>query len=374
MRLESDTEPSQTGSKSTAKDKVLNTQSGQHLDQSSVTRTLTAQSLNVTTKAASTPSASAPSTSAPSSCERKRTATNISSGRRCPLQIIDSHCHIDLMMEWKRFGCLVKSFGDLQRFVLSEQIHRPTVTVDIVNFITNFCDPDYWMDIDQIVRSDERIKYTIGIHPRHLVDSYVRRLEMDMLTCHLENKDACIGFGEIGLDFHYADSYQRRTMAISNFTRMVKLFKVTCPQKTLVLHIRRASDWVRGMLDPSTEALRILREEGLTSTNIHLHCFSLDVGAAERWLSTFPNLCFGFTAKLLHPEDRARLSHVVERLPAVRLVAETDSPFQKPPNRRGPNHPWHIHIVVERFAEIKGKKLEAMYQQVMANTRRLYHL
>ena len=52
-----------------------------------------------------------------------------------------------------------------------------------------------------------------------------------------------------------------------------------------------------------------------------------------------------------------RLWEVIDWLPVSVLLAETDAPHLKPVGMKGPNHPWNVHQVVDRFAEVKKMRI-----------------
>jgi TatD DNase family protein len=63
------------------------------------------------------------------------------------------------------------------------------------------------------------------------------------------------------------------------------------------------------------------------------------------------------------------------RVPAERLLVETDCPFLAPVPRRGQrNEPAHVALVAERVAELRGESLASVARSSSANAMALFGL
>ena len=167
--------------------------------------------------------------------------------------------------------------------------------------------------------------------------------------------------GEIGLDFHHATSTDERLRQIQNFEALVQLYKDADTQKPLLLHLRKNSS-SRDDVCVFRKALPILTKMKMTSHKIHFYGSMTD---AQAWYRTFKRIRFGFTAKLLVQTSSKRLGSIVRWLPTRSLVAETDAPHLRPMNMPGPNHPWNVHKILDRFAELKCVGIPKMYNEVL---------
>lgn len=193
-----------------------------------------------------------------------------------------------------------------------------------------------------------------------------------MEKCIVENPK-CVAFGEIGLDYSHASSSEERAFQRRNFISLLSLARKHCHGKPIVLHLRNSN--VPGDKDCAFRvALGILRNMEMLDERIHIHSFAGDVEDARVWYHSCRRVMFGFTAMLLMPECQERLTRAVEWIPSRWLLAESDAPHLKPPNMPGPNHPWNVHQVIDRFAEIKELNLPQMYKTIEANTRYFYKL
>jgi TatD DNase family protein len=162
----------------------------------------------------------------------------------------------------------------------------------------------------------------IGRHPNEATGFDDADLaELKALAAHPK----CVAIGETGLDYyrdHAPHPDQERA-----FRAQIELARET--EKPLVIHTRAADQ----------DTLRILEEEA-EGLPVILHCFSM----AERieeclahqdwWLS--------FAGNVTYPRATA-LREAALRVPAERLLVETDAPFLSPQGVRGkPNQPAHV--------------------------------
>lgn len=69
------------------------------------------------------------------------------------------------------------------------------------------------------------------------------------------------------------------------------------------------------------------------------------------------------------------LRDVARRVPADRLLVETDSPYLAPmPYRGKSNLPQYVHEVAQFLAELRGVDFEQLSEQTTDNFRRLFPL
>ncbi len=290
-----------------------------------------------------------------------------------PLQMIDSHCHWDRCLSQQKYGCLGSSVPEVEEAIFSEgSMTKPKRTVLMQAMVSVFCDPSSWAQIDEILASDKRLVYTIGYHPQHLKKYHLKPEEIREMERHLQ-RNSCVGIGEIGLDYHHAQSPKQREIQRRNLMSIFRFIQISRTRKPIVLHLRNSDD-PDDSDDVFPHALRLLRENHLDSHKIHLHCFSGTKSDAEVWYNTCPNLKFGFTCTLLYRGTRESLHEVVKWLPASSLLAESDAPYLKPPNMPGPNHPWNVHQVLDEMASAKLLPLPRLYDQVLRNTKQLYNI
>lgn len=174
--------------------------------------------------------------------------------------------------------------------------------------------------------------------------------EIEALAGH----ERCVAIGEAGLDF-----FRDRTPPADQqraFEAQIELARTT--GKPLIIHSRAAQD-------ATIDTLRA-RAQGIT---VVLHCFSmperLDECAAEGWW-------FSFAGNVTYPKARD-LAIAAERVPAERLLVETDAPYLTPQVvRKEPNQPAFVAHTASFVAERRGLSAEELEAVVDANAARLF--
>ena len=101
-----------------------------------------------------------------------------------------------------------------------------------------------------------------------------------------------------------------------------------------------------------------------------LHCFT------EDWEMAKAALDIGFYISLsgiVTFRNAEALRDVARKVPAERLLVETDSPYLAPvPHRGKPNLPQYVREIAEFLAELRGVSFEEFAAQTTANFRRLF--
>jgi TatD DNase family protein len=95
-----------------------------------------------------------------------------------------------------------------------------------------------------------------------------------------------------------------------------------------------------------------------------MHCFSepglLETGLERGWY-------FSFAGNVTYPKAAA-LREAAARVPADRILAETDSPYLAPQPVRGrPNEPAHVRHTVAALAEARGEDAGELADRIEAN-------
>jgi len=195
------------------------------------------------------------------------------------------------------------------------------------------------------------VRAAVGRHPNEASgfdDADVA--ELRALAAH----PGCAAIGETGLDF-YRDRAPRADQERA-FAAQVELARET--GKPLVIHTRAADD-------PTLETLRATAA-GLT---VILHCFSmparLDDCLAEGWW-------ISFAGNVTYPAA-ADLAVAAERVPADRLLVETDAPYLTPQAvRKERNQPAYVVHTARFVAERRGVAYAELEAAVEANAAGLF--
>jgi TatD DNase family protein len=191
----------------------------------------------------------------------------------------------------------------------------------------------------------------LGIHPHQAGDADAERL--DELRALLSDGRA-VAVGETGLDFYrdYAPRDRQRRL----FDRQLALAEEL--GKPVVVHTR----------DAETETASALEQFGGT---VVLHCFSspgLLATALKR------DYFVSFAGNVTYPKAE-ELREAARRVPADRLLAETDSPYLSPQPRRGrPNEPANVVHTVAVLAEARGEDEAELSARLDANAAAAFSL
>ncbi|MGE0461240.1 MAG: TatD family hydrolase [Vicinamibacterales bacterium] len=200
-------------------------------------------------------------------------------------------------------------------------------------------------------------RFAIGVHPHraHLFAADAEEAAR-LVERRLDALPAARAVGEIGLDYHYDFSPREVQQAVFR----VQLRVARERQLPVVIHTREAEE----------DTLRILGEpDGVDTTGV-FHCFSGDVAAAERALST--GYYVSIPGIVSFPKA-SELRAAAARIPADRLLVETDSPYLAPTPFRGKrNEPAYVKRVVEVVAEARGVTASELGRTVSMNFHRLF--
>jgi len=153
----------------------------------------------------------------------------------------------------------------------------------------------------------------------------------------LATHEKCVAIGETGLDY-YRD-YAPRADQERAFRAQIELARECA--KPLVIHTRAADDDTLAILDAHASGLRVI-----------LHCFSMP-GRIEECLA-HPDWWISFAGNVTYPKA-AELRGAAVRVPAERLLVETDAPYLAPQAVRGkPNQPAFVVHTAQALAAERG--------------------
>lgn len=170
----------------------------------------------------------------------------------------------------------------------------------------------------------------VGHHPNEATGFDGSQIaELEALAAH----PRCVAIGETGLDYHRdhasAADQQRAFLAQIDLARRLG--------KPLVIHTRSADDDTLTTLTEHAQGLKVI-----------LHCFSM----ADRIVECLEHRdwWFSFAGNVTYPKAEG-LREAALRVPADRLLVETDAPYLSPQAVRGkPNEPANVIRTAELLA------------------------
>jgi TatD DNase family protein len=252
--------------------------------------------------------------------------------------LIDSHCHL----AGKEFA------GDLDAVVARARDAGLTRCLVILGAE----DDEEITQAEIVAAAWPAVQFAVGVHP-HQAHRFAAAPEVaaDLVASRLQEIPGARAVGEIGLDYHYDFSPKEVQDAV--FRAQLRLARDR--NLPVVIHMREAED----------DTLRIIHEEGEGQLRGVFHCFSGDTAAAERALATGFHISIPGIATF---PKAVELREAVTKVPADRLLIETDSPYLAPVPFRGKrNEPAYVMRVLETVAQVRGVEREALGAQLMTN-------
>ena len=251
--------------------------------------------------------------------------------------MIDSHCHLDHE----------PLLSDLPNII------KRSREVGIEKLLTISTSLESFSRVKEIVKIDEIIYGTIGIHPHETNDNIITS---NMINEYIKNNQKIIGIGETGLDFYYNNS--DRTKQIDSFKEHIEAsINTNIP---LIVHSRSAEE----------ETFNILNEYKKYNLKILMHCFTGSQAFAEK-LSKLN--AFFSASGIITFKNSLDLQKTFKLIPLNKILIETDSPFLAPvPNRGKKNEPSFIKYTAEKMAEIKNISLSEISKITTDNFNNLF--
>jgi len=194
---------------------------------------------------------------------------------------------------------------------------------------------------------------TVGIHPNSVADASDEDYEA---VADLARRDDVVAIGETGLDnYRHFTPPERQRWSFAWHLRLAEEVN-----KPVVVHNRQAD----------SDIVDLVSEHAAT---VVLHCFSsTDQDYLDRMLNAG---CYASFAGPLTFKNASRLRAVSRRVPADRLLVETDCPYLAPePHRGRRNEPAYVRDTATCLAELVGMSLELLAERLWSNTLRAFPL
>lgn len=258
------------------------------------------------------------------------------------MRIFDSHCHLD---------------DDCYDRDLDAVVQRAR-RADVRGMMVVGTDPASSRKAIAIAHAHPGLYAAVGLHPHeasHCDDALLAGLG------DLAGDPRVKAWGETGLDFNRM--YSPQQVQERCFVQQLELAgKLNLP---MIFHER----------DSEGRFLEILRSRWQPDSRGVIHCFSGTAEELEAYLDL--GLHIGVTGILTIQSRGEPLRRKVRRIPAERLLVETDAPYLTPTperNRDRRNEPAFVRTVLFKLAEIRQESPEDLARTTWANTCRLYGL
>jgi TatD DNase family protein len=200
----------------------------------------------------------------------------------------------------------------------------------------------------------------VGIQPNYAAEA--RPDDWEHIAA-LAGAPGVVAIGETGLDRHW--DFTPFELQRDYFDRHLRLAQQH--GLPVIVHCREADDDVLAMLRQAVERRAI---RGV------MHAFGGDAAMADECLAL--GFLISFAGSVTYTNRKFEpLRAVAARIPADRLLVETDSPYLTPHPLRGRqkrNEPALLRHTVECVAALRGVSAEELAAQTTANARRLFGL
>lgn len=252
--------------------------------------------------------------------------------------LVDSHCHLNY-----------KGLVDDQPGVIARA--RAAGVTAMLNIS---CREQEWAEVIAVAEREPDVWASVGIHP-HDADAHphIDTARLVAMAAH----PRVIGIGESGLDYYYDKSDRARQQA--SFRSHIAAARET--GLPLIVHTRDAEE-------DTAAILREEMEEGAFTGVIH--CFTASDAFATAALDLGLHISLSGIVTFRNARD---LQETARRIPADRLLVETDSPFLAPvPHRGRPCEPAYVADTAAFVAGLRGESVAALCESTTRNFHALF--
>ena len=253
--------------------------------------------------------------------------------------MIDSHCHLDHEPLYENLSDVISS----------------SKNVGITKLLTICTTFDSFENIKAIVKKDQMIYGTYGIHPHETTSNQV---DKQTIIKSVNENEKIIGVGETGLDFFY--NHSDRDRQISSFKAHIEASMEL--DKPIIIHSR----------DAEKETFEILNSYKNNNLKILMHCFTGSLEFSKKLLSLD---AFFSASGIITFKNSTELQNTFKTIPLKKLLIETDSPFLAPiPMRGKKNEPSFIRYTLEKLSILKETTVERLSKITTDNFNKLFNL
>jgi TatD DNase family protein len=258
------------------------------------------------------------------------------------MKIFDSHCHLDDTAYRKDIARVIeRAHQNGVMRMMTVGVNQKTAALAV-----------------SLAEAHADLYASVGFHPHDARQCHPAAL--DFLK-ELAHKPKVRAWGEIGLD--YNRMYSPRKDQEKWFVRQLEIAaELNLP---IIFHER----------DSNGRFLEILKVHLKKEQTGVIHCFSGNSNELQHYLEL--GFYIGITGILTLKTRGAGLRQMVPRIPADRLVVETDAPYLTPApekNHTRCNEPAFVKSVLLKLAEVRGEDPDQLAQTLWDNTNRLYRI
>ncbi|MFX0187871.1 MAG: TatD family hydrolase [Candidatus Hodarchaeota archaeon] len=284
------------------------------------------------------------------------------------LKFIDAHCHLPFPRP--KNDKLPSDEEQYINYFKSGGLYLITCSIDVITLK---------MVLD-FIKEKKNIGFTCGWAPQTVTykqknknnDAYKKWIDFI-----LKNTEKYLAIGEIGLDFHHAQTLEKRNKQIEKFEKILETTNEL--NKPYVLHVRNAAKHEFDRKNPkhrfnkkdgaNIEVLRILKEYKINPKKVLWHCFSgpEEYGRIlpnQGFMLSVPSSSFGFN----------RWRNITKYTPLKSLIIETDAYYQHPFKRGPVNIPSNARYSIAAIAASHDLPQKLVSEKTIDNTKKFFNL
>ncbi len=245
---------------------------------------------------------------------------------------VDSHCHLNYLDD---------GTAAIDRARQLDVEHVLCIGVDSAGIA----------DVLAFAEAHNDVHATVGEHPGNVSGNLDW---IDPLVSHPK----VVALGEMGLDYHYEAEPRTQALQRESFVRQMQ--KAQTHNMPVVIHTRAAEADTTAILADFPDVIGVL------------HCFT------ENWSLAKAGLDLGYYVSIsgiVTFKNADNVREVAEKVPAERLLIETDAPWLAPiPHRGKQNQPAYVVDTAEYLAKLRNVSVQELAAQTTANFYELFNI
>ncbi len=255
------------------------------------------------------------------------------------MELTDTHCHL-------QFDKLAERIDEVLANAKKAGVTR------IVNVGTSLGDSQAAIEI---ASKHDNVWATTGVHP-HDTKTFFEDDSSEKKLLELLKQPKVVAVGEIGLDYY--KNYSPKADQVRLLRKQIELSLHT--GLPYVFHVREAWDDFWRIFDDYPI------KKGL------IHSFSAGPDRLEQALNR--GLHIALNGIITFTEDQSQIE-AAKRVPAGRLILETDAPFLTPASKRGSIcEPSFVADTANFLSGLRGEPIEALASYTTGNAVKLFEL
>ena len=234
-----------------------------------------------------------------------------------------------------------------------DEMMQRAINAGVSRFFVPSIDSSYTTKMyDLETKYPENVFLMMGLHPTYVKENYLE--ELAHVEKQLDSKKF-YAVGEIGIDLFWDKTFLKQQQHVFQYQiQLAKKHKLA-----INIHCRDAFD----------EVFEVLESEKATDLFGIFHCFTGDLGQAQRSISLGMKLGIGGVATF----KNGKIDQFLKEIDLQHIILETDSPYLAPVPFRGKrNESSYVNLVAEKLVDIYGVDFSVIDRITSENAKRIF--